>query len=317
MARIAASEVNPPPHTTTNRWIRRLFSTGQAYLYLMPMLLILAIFNYFPAIFVFYISFFKWNFLIHGPQPLAGADGLDNYRFLFHDPNFWQSARTTLEFVLITVPLNVGIALFLALLLMSGIRGRAFWRLAIFTPYITPLVATVTIWYWMFDRYHGLFNNVLSIFHVSPVLWLDDPRFVLPSIILYTVWKSVGFNVVLFMAGLANADPALGEAARVDGANVWQQFRFITWPTLAPITIVVILLSTIDAFKMFQPAFLFAGAEGGPNNAARTLGLYLFDQAFLTNAHDGLGAAIAVCIFLIVFTISAIQLGIAGRRSGS
>jgi ABC-type sugar transport system permease subunit len=287
------------------RKLRRWFSTGQAYLYLLPVFIILGIFSYLPSVFVFYMSLFKWNFLTQGDQPFVG---LSNYQFLLHDPDFWQSLRVTLLYVLVSVPLHLFLSLFLALLLMSGIRAKAFWRLAIFAPFITPLVATTSIWYWMFDNYHGFFNGILRLAHLQPIDWLGDPHWTLLSIIFYTTWKSVGFSTVMFMAGLTNVSPSLGEAARVDGANSWQSFRYITWPLLMPITIVVLLLSTIDSFKMFQPVFLFVGAGGGALNAARTLGLYLFSSAFSTNSHAGLGAAIGVIIFLLVFTISASQL---------
>ncbi len=278
---------------------------GQAYLFLLPVFAILAVFAYGPSIFVFYMSLFKWNFLNHGVQPFIG---LDNYTFLFHDPNFLQSIQVTLLYVLISVPLHLFISLFLAILLMSGIRGRTTWRLAIFTPFVMPLVATTTVWYWMFDNYHGLFNSILHLFHLRSIDWLGDPHWVLVSIIFYTTWKSVGFSTILFMAGLSNVSPSLAEAARVDGANPLQVFRHITWPLLMPITLVVLLLSTIESFKMFQPVFLFVDAQGGPENAARTMGLYMFSQAFSNNSHDGLGAAISVVIFLLVFTISAAQL---------
>ena len=299
------------PSTTTkkvgshaHKRIRHWGEAGQAYLYLLPAFAILGVFAYAPSIFVFYMSLFKWNFLSHLQQPFVG---LGNYAFLLHDPNFWQSLQVTLAYVVVSVPLNLFLALFLASLLMSGIRAKAFWRLAIFTPFITPLVATTTIWYWMFDNYHGLFNGILHLLHLKPIDWLGDPHWTLVSILFYTTWKSVGFSTVLFMAGLTNVNPSLAEAARVDGANPFQVFRFITWPLLLPITLVVMLLSTIEAFKMFQPVFLFVGVQGGANNAARTLGLYLFSQAFSNNSHDGLGAAISVVIFLLVFTVSVSQ----------
>jgi ABC-type sugar transport system permease subunit len=291
-----------PPVT---RRLRRWLSTGQAYLYLLPSFLILGLFAYAPSLYVFYISLFKWNFLIHGAQPFVG---LGNYDFLLHDPNFWQAFQVTVTYVVFSVPLVLFLSLFLAILLMSGIRAKAFWRLAVFTPFITPMVATTSIWYWMFDNYHGLFNGILSLFHIHPIDWLGDPHWVLASIIFYTTWKAAGFSVVLFMAGLTNISPALAEAARVDGANGWQVFRYITWPLLLPITLVVLLLGTIEAFKMFQPVFLFVGDQGGPGNAARTLGLYLFSEAFSSNTHDGLGAAISVVIFLLVLVFSVSQL---------
>ncbi len=291
--------------------VRRGFSTGQAYLYVLPAFLILGIFAYAPAAFVFYMSLFKWSFLNYGTQPFIG---LDNYSYLLRDPSFWQALRVTILYVVISVPLHLFLSLFLALALMSGIRARAFWRLAIFAPFILPLVSTVTAWSWMFDNYHGLFNGLLRLVHLKPIDWLGDPHWILFSIILYTTWKSLGFSVVIFMAGLANVSPSLFEAARVDGANFAQVFRYVTWPLLIPVTLVVMLLGTIDAFKMFQPVFLFVGPGGGVGNVARTLGLYLFSEGFSTNPHDGLGAAISVVLFLLVFTISVAQFGLTQRR---
>ncbi|MBO0795831.1 MAG: sugar ABC transporter permease, partial [Ktedonobacteraceae bacterium] len=138
----------PRPNARRRRW----WLNGQAYLYLLPAFVILGFFAYAPTVFVFYMSLFKWSFLNHGTQPFIG---LDNYNFLLHDPSFWQALQTTILYVVISVPLQLFLSLFLALILMSGIRARAFWRLAIFTPFITPMVATTAIWFWMFDNYHG------------------------------------------------------------------------------------------------------------------------------------------------------------------
>ncbi len=294
--------------------VRRGFSTGQAYLYLLPAFIILGIFSYAPSIFVFYMSLFKWNFLSYGAQPFAG---LDNYTYLLSNANFWQSLQVTVLYVLISVPLHLFLSLFLALVLVSGIRARAFWRLAIFAPFIMPMVATSAIWLEMFNRDHGLFNGVLRLVHLQPIDWLGDPHWALFSIVIYTTWKSLGFSVVIFMAGLANVSPALAEAARVDGARPWQVFTYVTWPLLIPITLVVLLLGTIDAFKMFVPVFVLAGPGGGPDHVARTLGLYLFSEGFSTFPHPGRGAAISVVLFLLVFTIAVAQFGLTRGRNNS
>jgi ABC-type sugar transport system permease subunit len=185
----------------------------------------------------------------------------------------------------------------------------------IFAPFILPTVAMTGVWgYWIFDYYHGLLNDLLRLLHVTPVDWLGDPHWILFSVLLYTTWKSFGFSVVLFMAGLANISPALNEAAQIDGANQWQILRRITLPQLKPITLVVTMLSTIDAFKMFQPVFLLVGVNGGANHVARTLGLYLYATGFSDDPHTGRGAAISVFLFLLVFVISAVQFGLTRRR---
>ncbi|GCE21837.1 carbohydrate ABC transporter permease [Dictyobacter kobayashii] len=233
-------------------YIRRWFATGQAYFYLLPAFIVLALFSYGPAAFVFYMSLFKWSFLNQGTQPFIG---LTNYVYLFHSSTFWHALQTTLLYVVISVPLQLFLALFLALCLMSGIRAKAFWRLIIFSPFITPLVATTAIWYWMFDPYHGLFDGLLRLLHMRTIDWLGDPHWILLSIILYTTWKSAGFSVVLFMAGLGNIPPDVREAARVDGANSWQILRWITWPLLTPITLVVMLLGPSRPLRCFsQPS---------------------------------------------------------------
>lgn len=292
--------------------MKKWLSTGQAYLYLLPAFIVLAMFSYGPSIFVFYMSLFNWSFLNQGTQPFVG---LANYRFLWQSPDFWQALRVTLLYVVISVPLHLLLALLLALCLMSGIRAMAFWRLAIFAPFITPIVATTTVWGLIFDNYHGLLNDMLHLFHLRSIDWLGDPHWILFSIIIYTTWKSLGFSVVIFLSGLGNISPSLSDAARIDGANPWQILRYIIWPLLMPITLVVLLLSTIDAFKMFQPAFLLTGPAGGTGNSARTLGLYLFSEGFSNNPHDGRGAAISVILFLLVFTISVAQLGLTQRRA--
>lgn len=290
--------------------LRRWASTGQAYVYLLPAFIVLALFSYGPAAFVFYMSLFKWSFLNQGVQPFIG---LANYEYLLHSATFWHALQTTVLYVVISVPLQLFLALFLAMCLMSGIRAKAFWRLMIFMPFITPLVATTAIWYWMFDRYHGLFNGLLRLVHLPAIDWLGDPHWTLFSIILYTTWKSAGFSLVIFLAGLGNIPMELKEAARVDGAGSWHIFRHITWPMLIPITLVVMLLGTIEAFKMFQPAFLLVGPVGGPDNSANTLGLYLFSEGFSTNPHDGRGAAISVILFLLVFIVSIVQFSLSRR----
>lgn len=298
---------------STRRWhVRRWFDTGQAYLYLLPAFLILGVFWYLPSVFVFYMSLFKWDFFNYGVQPYIG---FANYDYLFHSVRFWQSLEVTVLYVVIAVPLSLVLALLLALCLMSGIRGRVFWRLAIFSPFILPLVATTTAWSWIFDLHHGLFNGLLYLLHLQPIDWLGDPHWIPFSIILYTTWKSLGFSVVMFMAGLANVSPSLAEAARVDGAGMWQVFRFITWPLLIPITLVVLVLETISAFKMFQPVFLLLGPAGGADNRMYTLGLYLFNEGFsASDPHTGRGAAISVILFLLVFTISIGQIALSRNR---
>lgn len=286
---------------------------AEAYFFLLPALVILLVFVVLPAIWVLVLSLYRWDLISSEATPI----GLANYQRMAHDPLWWKSLWQTCYFVAVTVPVGTALALGLALLLNSRLRGRSIFRAAVFAPYVTPAVATIVIWEWIFNHDYGLLNGVLAIFHLPKVAWLTDSSAIMPSVIIYSLWATVGFNMVIFLAGLANIPPDLEEAARVDGAGNWNVFRHVTWPLLSPTTYFVLLISSIGSFKVFNVVYVLtednAGVTGGPDRAAMTIGVYLYKQAF-EFFRAGYASAISVVLFAIILAVTLIQMQVASKR---
>ena len=284
--------------------------TFQGYLFLLPAMAVLLTFLLAPAIWVFGLSLYHWDLIAANPEFV----GLSNYRILLtHDATFRKALLQTVYYVAGTVPTGMVLGLGIAVLLNREIRGRGFFRSAIFTPYVMPLVATVIIWSWILNPDFGVANAVLHALHLPPLQFLSSPRQVLGSIIVYGLWQHVGYNTVIFLAGLSNIPPDMEEAAKVDGASTWQRFWMITWPLLSPTTYFVLLISMIGSFKVVSQVIVFVGNGGGPDNAAMTIGLYLYNQAF-NSFHAGYAGAISVILFLIILAITGLQTGVLSKR---
>lgn len=280
---------------------------------LLPALLVLGIFSIYPILYSGYLSLHDWD----GFSPERNFVGLQNYLDLFNSAQFWHSLQITLIYVVsITVLSSVG-GLFIALLLNSGIRGVTFYRIIYFIPVVTATVAAATVWRYLLDPGSGLVNTLLRQIGVQGPAWLTDPRFALLAVILVGVWKRVGFNMVIFLAGLQTVPRAYYEAAMVDGANTRAQFRYITLPMLAPTTLLVTIMSLIDAFLVFDTVFVMSNGTGGPVGSTEVLGFILWREAF---RYFNLGDASAVgwILFLIVLTVTALQWRVfgTGARSG-
>lgn len=279
-----------------------------AYMYLSPSALIFLVFTVGPAIFVLYISLYHWDFL---NQMMSTFVGFGNYAQLLQSADFWHSLWMTLYFVVGSVPVGVFGALLIAMLLMRPFRGRGLFRLVFFVPYVTPVVATSIVWLWLFNPQFGLFNELLQMAHLPTIGWVQSVRFAMPSVIIYTLWHGIGFNVVIFMAGLTTIPSDVGEAARIDGASPWQEFWAVTWPLLAPTTLFVVVINTIGALQAFTQFFTLTG--GGPVNATTTASFYLYQQAFVFY-HTGYAAALAVIIFLITAALTFVQMRVSRAR---
>jgi ABC-type sugar transport system permease subunit len=314
-AELAPTQVARRSGAVARRRLRRESLAG--YVFTTPALLVLVVFILAPAFWIFWLSLQKWDLIAANPDFI----GLANYQRLFlRDDLFRKSVWQTVYFVGVTVPASIGLGLCMALLLNARMPGRDLLRSAVFAPYVMPLVATATIWSFMFHPYAGVLNALLHAFGLPRLSWLDRPETVLPSIMLYSVWQYAGYNTVIFLAGLANLPPDLNEAARVDGANTWHRFWHVTWPLLSPTTYFVLLVSTIGSFKVVQPILVFTGgvggstiSGGGPDHAAETIGYYLYTQAF-GSFRAGYAGAISVVLFLIILAITAVQMGVLRRR---
>ena len=283
--------------------LKKNFSSG---LYLLPALVILLTFWLVPLGLVAGFSLFHWEYGTH-PQWV----GLSQYGQLFHQPLFWQSLRITLIFVLAVVVGGTLLSLAVAVFLYRGIRAVGLFRALYFLPYVMPVVATSTVWLWMFQSRVGILDRIIAALGGNGALgWVAEPNLALLSLIIFTIWFSFGFTMLLFMAGLTNVPPELWEAASVDGASAWQQFVKITWPLLTPTTLFVVVVNTINAFQAFTQ--IYALTRGGPLNGTTTLTYYIYETAF-TYFHFGSASAAAVIFFILILLLTGIQFLVSKR----
>jgi multiple sugar transport system permease protein len=287
------------------------------YLLISPAMIFLLVFVLIPALWIFWLSFQRWD-LISGSSAYIGSA---NYsRLLLRDDVFRRAFWQTGYFVLVTVPASMGLGLLLAVLLDRAMPLRDLLRTIFFAPYVMPIVSTAIIFSFIYHPDVGVLNAAFRAVGLPKIDWLDSPRWVMPAIMLYSVWQYTGYNTVIFLAGLSNLPPEIEEAARVDGARAWTRFWEITWPLLSPTTYFVLLIDLIGSFKVVQPILVFTGGVGGataggggPDKAAETIGYYLYVQAF-SFFHAGYAAAVSVVLFLIILAITAVQMGFLGRR---
>lgn len=244
--------------------------------------------------------------------------GWNNFIQAFRDPDFSKALMVTLKYVGISVPVTLILALLIATLLNQAVFGRALFRLVNFLPYITPIVAITMVWQWIYDRDFGLLNYLLSsiakIFGAKFSLfdWLNDAKLALPALIIMNVWRFVGYQALILLAGMQGIDREYYEAARVDGASGFQLWRRITIPLLTPQIFFVFIISVIGSFKIFQEVLiLFMGP--GPQKSALTIVYYVFTKAF-DSGHYGLASAASVILFAIIFALSLFQLTVVQRR---
>jgi len=220
---------------------------------------------------------------------------------------FVKAMLNTLYYVVLTVPITIGLALGIALMLNSNIKLRAFFRTAYFVPFVTSVVAISLVWRWIFDDAYGLLNYFLSFFNVQKIAWLKDERWTIPTIAIVSIWRTVGYDAVIFLAGLQSIDRSYYEAAEVDGASVGQKFLYITWPLLSPTTFFLLIVSLINAFKVFTEVYvLYSGLPGPYNNSGLTMVYYVFDR-FYVQQRMGIACAAAYVLFAIILLFTLIQ----------
>jgi multiple sugar transport system permease protein len=268
--------------------------------FLAPFLILYLAFIIGPALYGLVMSFFNTSLVKPG---LSGFAGFGNYAEALSDPDFWSSLWHTIWFTVLTVPPLILTAFVLALLADRVARGRWFFRLAFFMPFILPSAVVALIWIWIYTPGLGLLENALSKIGITAPIWLGDATWAMPSLALTTVWWTLGFNFVLYLAGLQEIPRDLYEAAATDGASQWQQIRSITIPMLGRTTTLVAVLQVIASLKVFDQMYLMTG--GGPNFATRSLLQYVYDQGF-TNYRIGYAAAVSMLFFLVVLAVSAV-----------
>lgn len=233
-----------------------------------------------------------------------GSDGSWN------DPDFWSSLQNTLVFTLVSTPLLVVLGLLMALALNNKHRGGAVYRAAFFLPYVLPISAVTLIWSYLLNPDRGLISGVLSWFGQPGVAFLSDPALAMPAIIATTIWWSVGFNMVLFLAGLQDVEPSLLEAASLDGAGRWQRFLNVTVPGISHVTTLVVVTQLIASFQIFGQVYIMT--KGGPGTATQVLIQHIYEAGF-KNYQLGYAATVSVFLFIVMAAVSAIQFRLLAR----
>lgn len=257
------------------------------------------------------ILFFVFTFTILVP---AGDDLVTYFTLAKESSDFIKATYNTIYYVLLAVPSQIAIALVVALLLNKKIKLRSLFRTAYFIPFVTSVVALSLVWQWMFNDQFGLINYFLSWFGIDKIAWLKEEQWTIPTIAIVSVWQHLGYTAVIFLAGLQSIDRSYYEAARVDGANNWQQFKYITWPLLSPTTFFVLIITMIGSFKVFSQIFiLYQGFPGPVNQSGLTLVYYVFEK-FYNEQRMGVASAGAYILFLIILGLTFIQFRIGRKR---
>ncbi|SEN31332.1 carbohydrate ABC transporter permease [Lihuaxuella thermophila] len=272
------------------------------YLFVMPVVVSLAVFLIGPIFYAFYISFHEFSFL--APDQ-AKWIGLDNYVKLFQDPRFLKALKNTSFYSLGVVPVQICIALMLALIVDSKIKGKTFFRVVYFLPTVTSTVAVSVMFMYLFKS-DGIVNLFLSHLGLPTHDWFGSIKFALPATMMMAIWTTVGQFMVIYLAGLQDIPTDLYEAAEVDGASPWQKFRFVTWPMLRPTTFFVLIMSIIGTFQVFDQVYVISKGEGGPQDATLTVVFYLYRTAF-KDFDMGYASAMAFVLFLIILVLTFIQ----------
>jgi multiple sugar transport system permease protein len=268
--------------------------------FLTPFLILYLLFIIGPALYGLIMSFFDTSAVKSG---LNGFAGFGNYTEALQSSDFWSSLWHTFWFTILTTPPLIVLALVFALLADRVSRGRWFFRLAFFIPYILPSAVVALIWMWIYTPGLGLIEAGLAKFGMTAPNWLGDPGWAMPSLAITTLWWTLGFNFVLYIAGLQEIPRELYEASAMDGAGPWQQIRSITIPMLGRTTTLVAVLQIIASLKVFDQMYIMT--SGGPNFATRSILQYVYDSGF-TNFRIGYASAVSMLFFLVVLAVSAV-----------
>ncbi|WP_150255668.1 carbohydrate ABC transporter permease [Nocardiopsis deserti] len=277
--------------------------------FLLPFLLVYALFLAWPLVGGLWMSFTD--------TALNGAGGafvgLENYAEALGDPMVWRTLGNTVLFTLVTTVPLVVVALAMAVLVHTGLPGQWLWRLSFFLPFLLPVATVALVWKFLYVEDFGLLNHALGLLGMEGLGWLTDEGVAMWSVALTTLWWTVGFNFLLYLAALQSIPGHLYEAAALDGAGVWARLRHITLPQLRGTTVVVLLLQVLASLKVFDQIYLLTG--GGPGEATRSLLLYIYDVGF-TGYRFGYGAAVSYLFLALVLGVAAFQLWISARRRG-
>lgn len=279
------------------------------YLWVLPAVLLYAIFKLAPMVAGIYLALLQWD----GIEP-AKFVGLRNFQRMLEDEAILLALGNNVQYALGTVVGKIVLSLFLALLLNQSLRGRSFYRTALFLPVVMSFVVVGILWAWLYNAQFGLVNSLMQRLGLDALIldWLGDPKVALWSLVAVDVWKWYGFHMVIFLAGLQTIPVELYEAARIDGANRWRQFLHITLPLLQPVMLVNVTLSLMGGFGVFDIPYVMT--EGGPANATLVMALHIYIQGFKFYKF-GYAAALSYVLLTLVTILAAIQMRLMGRES--
>ena len=280
---------------------------GWAYAFIFPAMALFLVFTVFPVVFAFVLSFSNYDIL----SPLRWV-GLKNYERLLTDELFWRGVRNVTYYALLYVPLMITLSLLLALALNRRRPGMGFFRTLYYLPTVTSSVAAATVWSWMLQKDYGVVNQALGIFGIVGPAWLANSDTAMYAIVMVTLWQGLGGNILIYLAGLQGVPQVLYEAAALDGANGWQQFRFITLPVLRTTTFFVTFMSLIAAFQLFDQAYVMT--QGGPGYATTTAVYQIYTNGF-NQLRMGYASAQAFVLAVAILVVSLVNLRL-NRESG-
>lgn len=273
------------------------------YAMLTPVLILFFYIRVFPIVRTFILSLYKWDII----KPIRPFIGLLNYQALITDSRFLQALQNTTIFSVATVIFSIILALPLAVVLAGKIRFSPLYQAIFFIPFITPMVPMAIAWKWIYDPKYGILNYFLSIFHISPIGWLVYPETALWAIIAMSVWKVIGYNMVLFLVGIKNIPATYYEAAELDGAGGLNLFRYITFPLLRPMLLFVLVTTMINAYNVFTQVYVMTlGSQSAPGSAVRVLVYEIYSNGFAFHKM-GYASAEAVVLTLIVLVLTILQ----------
>lgn len=279
---------------------KRQIDNIQGWLFITPPLLVFSIFIFIPMGVAFFISLQKWN-LLSSMQFV----GIANYIKMFGSDHFWNSTMVSLLYVLGTVPISIGLAMIIAIMLnQEGIHGISFFRIMIYLPVITSMAAAAIVFQYLFEPNIGFFNHVLSLVGLPPMQWLNDRHQALIAVIIVGIWKRIGYNAIILLAGLQAIPRYYYEAAMIDGASRVQMVRMITIPLLSSVTFFVTVMQIIASLKVFTSIVVMT--EGGPARGTDVLPYYLYKNAFQYHKM-GYASAVAIFLFTIIFVFTLLQ----------
>ncbi|MFS0556713.1 carbohydrate ABC transporter permease [Brevibacillus sp. 179-C9.3 HS] len=271
-----------------------------AWLLLLPSLIFLLLFTFYPVIQTFILSFHQAD--LGSPEPFF--NGIDNYKQMVEDEVFWKVLTNNIWFAIGTVPTSVALALGMALFANKALRGKGFIRTAYFYPTVVPMIAVANIWLFIYTPEYGALSHVMEWFGKGDMNWLGDQRYVMWAMIFMVIWKEAGYFMIFYLAGLQNISQELYESASMEGASSWTVFRRITFPLLMPTTMFVSIIAFTNSFKLVDHLVIMT--KGGPDNASNLLLYYIYETAF-SFWDQGMASALTIVMVVLLLVVAAFQ----------